>query len=170
MLITLLSLLKLILNERLLYYSRLPRCPGWLKNTLWDFTYSTFDKYDGDIILTEVEIAAACDQVPQKLKDDIQFAHDNVRRFAEAQKATVRDIEYEIVPGLIFTLVFWVVGSSLFATYLSYYSTYASTYAGLASIMIALVFLYIVSAIFILGGELNASIKRYLDARAKVAQ
>lgn len=76
----------------------------------------------------------------------------------------------EIVPGLIFTLVFWVVGSSLFATYLSYYSTYSSTYAGLASIMIALVFLYIVSAIFILGGELNASIKRYLDARAKVAQ
>ncbi|MGC1261287.1 MAG: histidinol dehydrogenase [Jannaschia helgolandensis] len=60
-----------------------------------------FDKYDGDIILTDVEIAAACDQVPQKLKDDIQFAHDNVRRFAEAQKATVRDIEYEIVPGLI---------------------------------------------------------------------
>jgi membrane protein len=74
----------------------------------------------------------------------------------------------EIVPGLIFTLVFWVVGSSLFATYLSYYSTYASTYAGLASIMIALVFLYIVSAIFILGGELNASIKRYFDARAKI--
>lgn len=74
----------------------------------------------------------------------------------------------EIVPGLIFTLVFWVVGSSLFATYLSYFSTYASTYAGLASIMIALVFLYIVSAIFILGGELNAAIKRYLDARAKV--
>jgi hypothetical protein len=25
------------------------RCPGWLKNTLWDFTYSTFDKYDGDM-------------------------------------------------------------------------------------------------------------------------
>ncbi|TYR34969.1 YihY/virulence factor BrkB family protein [Mesorhizobium microcysteis] len=74
----------------------------------------------------------------------------------------------EIVPGLIFTLVFWVLGSSLFATYLSYFSTYASTYAGLASIMIALVFLYIVSAIFILGGELNAAIKRYLDARARV--
>ncbi|GMH61159.1 hypothetical protein TrRE_jg763 [Triparma retinervis] len=25
------------------------RMPGWLKNTLWDFTYSTFDKYDGDM-------------------------------------------------------------------------------------------------------------------------
>lgn len=60
-----------------------------------------FDQYDGNIVLTADEIAAACDAVPQKLKDDIQFAHDNVRRFAEAQKATVRDMEYEIVPGLI---------------------------------------------------------------------
>ena len=60
-----------------------------------------FDKYDGSIILTDDEIAAACDLVPQKLKEDIQFAHDNVRRFAEAQKTTVSDIEYEIVPGMI---------------------------------------------------------------------
>ena len=60
-----------------------------------------FDKYDGNIILTDAEIAAARDLVPEKLKADIQFAHDNVRRFAEAQKATVSDFEYEIVPGLI---------------------------------------------------------------------
>jgi membrane protein len=74
----------------------------------------------------------------------------------------------DIIPGLIFTLIFWVVGSSLFATYLGRYSSYASTYAGLASIMIALVFLYIVSVIFIMGGELNAAIKRFLEARARV--
>ena len=60
-----------------------------------------FDKYDGNVMLTEQEIAAASALVPQKLKEDIQFAHDNVKRFAEAQKATVSDIEYEIVPGLI---------------------------------------------------------------------
>ena len=60
-----------------------------------------FDKYDGNIILTAEEIEAASALVPQKLKDDIQFAHDNVRRFAEAQKSTVSDVEYEIVPGLI---------------------------------------------------------------------
>ena len=59
-----------------------------------------FDKYDGNIILTAEEIEAASALVPQKLKDDIQFAHDNVRRFAEAQKSTVSDVEYEIVPGL----------------------------------------------------------------------
>ena len=60
-----------------------------------------FDKYDGNIILTDEEIQQACDRVPEKLKQDIQFAHDNVRRFAEAQKSTVKDIEYEITPGLI---------------------------------------------------------------------
>ncbi|MEO0905648.1 MAG: histidinol dehydrogenase, partial [Pseudomonadota bacterium] len=64
--------------------------------------YATkFDKYEGNVILTKEEIAAAADLVPQKLKEDIQFAHDNVKRFAEAQKATVSDIEYEITPGLI---------------------------------------------------------------------
>jgi sulfopropanediol 3-dehydrogenase len=60
-----------------------------------------FDKYDGNVILTQEEIDAACELVPQKLKEDIQFAHENVRRFAEAQKATVSDVEHEVVPGLI---------------------------------------------------------------------
>ena len=74
----------------------------------------------------------------------------------------------DIIPGLIFTLVFWVAGSSAFAAYLGRFSSYASTYAGLASMMIALVFLYMISAIFIIGGELNAAIMRYLDARSRV--
>ncbi|MGJ8627364.1 MAG: histidinol dehydrogenase [Sulfitobacter sp.] len=60
-----------------------------------------FDKYDGNIILTAEEIEAAAALVPEKLKADIQFAHDNVRRFAEAQKATVSNVEVEIQPGLI---------------------------------------------------------------------
>ena len=74
----------------------------------------------------------------------------------------------DIVPGIIFTLIGWLVGSTMFATYLDHFSSYVTTYAGLASIMIAVVFLYIVSVIFILGGELNAAISRYLEARARV--
>ena len=60
-----------------------------------------FDRYDGNIILTEEEIAAACAQVPDRIKTDIAFAHDNVRRFAEAQKATLSDVEIEVLPGLM---------------------------------------------------------------------
>lgn len=60
-----------------------------------------FDKYEGNVILTADEIAAATALVPEKLKADIQFAHDNVRRFAELQKSTMTDVETEVVPGLI---------------------------------------------------------------------
>ena len=60
-----------------------------------------FDRYTGNLVLSEEEIAAAEAQVPARLKDDIRFAHDNVRRFAEAQMATLSDIETEVVPGLI---------------------------------------------------------------------
>jgi membrane protein len=74
----------------------------------------------------------------------------------------------DIVPGILFTLIGWLAGSTIFATYLNYFSSYVTTYAGLASIMIAVVFLYIVSAVFILGGELNAAISRYFEARARV--
>lgn len=60
-----------------------------------------FDRYDGNVLLTPEEIEAACALVPERLKADVRFAHDNVRRFAETQKATVSDVELEIVPGLI---------------------------------------------------------------------
>ena len=74
----------------------------------------------------------------------------------------------DIVPGILFTLAAWLAGSTIFASYLDNFSSYVTTYAGLASIMVAVVFLYIMSLIFILGGEFNAAIKRYLDARARV--
>ncbi len=60
-----------------------------------------FDKYEGSIVLSANEIEAASALVSDKLKADIRFAHDNVKRFAEAQKSTVTDVEVEIVPGLI---------------------------------------------------------------------
>lgn len=60
-----------------------------------------FDRYAGNIVVTREEIEAAAARLPQRLKDDIRFAHDNVRRFAEAQKGTVGDVELEIVPGLV---------------------------------------------------------------------
>ena len=60
-----------------------------------------FDNYTGNVILSEDEINAAIALVPERLKRDIDFAHDNVRRFAKAQKETLKDIEIEVVPGLI---------------------------------------------------------------------
>ena len=60
-----------------------------------------FDNYDGEIILSKNAIDAATALVPEKMKQDIKFAHTNVERFANAQKSTVANFETEVVPGLI---------------------------------------------------------------------
>ena len=59
-----------------------------------------FDKYEGNIALTKSEIDAACEAVPELLKRDIKFAHANVKKFAQAQKSTMKDFDCEVVPGL----------------------------------------------------------------------
>ena len=67
----------------------------------------------------------------------------------------------EIAPGVIVTLVLWLAMGEMFGRYLANFAyTYVTTYAGLASAMIALVFLYWTASIFLYGGELNAAIMR----------
>ena len=67
----------------------------------------------------------------------------------------------DVLPGIVLTLVCWTIGAYAFASYLATFATYVSTYAGLASIMIVLVFLYMIAAIFIIGAEINAAILKY---------
>jgi len=73
----------------------------------------------------------------------------------------------QILPGVLFTFALWVAGGVVFGRYLAEFArNYVTTYAGLASVMIALVFLYMVAAIFIFGGELNEALSRAAKRRA----
>jgi membrane protein len=74
----------------------------------------------------------------------------------------------EILPGIGATLVLWLAAGAGFGRYLAEFSvTYVNTYAGLASAMIALVFLYWTASIFVYGGELNAARLRSRSANAQ---
>jgi len=67
----------------------------------------------------------------------------------------------QIAPGITFTVVASLVSAAGFGQYLARFAhNYVTTYAGLASVVIALVFLYFIAAIFIYGGALNAAIIR----------
>jgi membrane protein len=67
----------------------------------------------------------------------------------------------EIAVGIVATLGLWLAGGILFGRYLANFaSTYVTYYAGLASVMIALVFLYLTASIFMYGAELNSAIWR----------
>ncbi len=67
----------------------------------------------------------------------------------------------DILPGVLMTIILWTVFGFGFAAYLSTFANYAATYAGLASIMIVLIFLYMVGVIFMLGAEFNAALMKY---------
>jgi membrane protein len=64
-----------------------------------------------------------------------------------------------VLPGVGVTLALWLLGGFAFSWYLEFYpGAYASTYGGLATAMVALIFLYTLGAIFLFGGELNGTI------------
>ncbi len=58
-----------------------------------------FDKWERAVVLDDAARAEAAARVPQSLQGTIRFAHDNIRRFAEAQKATLTACELELLPG-----------------------------------------------------------------------
>jgi membrane protein len=65
----------------------------------------------------------------------------------------------QILPGIVFTFIASLVSGIVFGQYLARFANnYVTMYAGLASVIIALVFLYFIAAIFVYGGELNAAI------------
>lgn len=72
----------------------------------------------------------------------------------------------DIMPGILATLVLWLIAGIVFGRYLADFAfTYSVYYAGLASPMIALAFLYFTASIFIYGGELNATILKDRERR-----
>jgi len=60
-----------------------------------------FDKYEGEIILSQDKIEDVIKSLDQKIKDDVQFSYDRVRKFAEHQlKHFNNNFEVELSPGL----------------------------------------------------------------------
>ncbi|WP_291862097.1 histidinol dehydrogenase [Bradyrhizobium sp.] len=60
----------------------------------------SLDGWGGEIVLDRAAIADRISDIPQSVKDDITFATGQVRRFAEAQRASVTDFSLEMSPGL----------------------------------------------------------------------
>ena len=60
-----------------------------------------FDKYEGDVVISREKIEAVIKSLDQKVKDDVQFSYDRVRKFAEHQlKHLNNNFEVELSPGL----------------------------------------------------------------------
>ena len=62
---------------------------------------ASFDGWSpGSFRLTDSQIKTIVDRTPQQVKDDIRFAQQQIRFFAEQQRASISDIEIETLPGV----------------------------------------------------------------------
>jgi sulfopropanediol 3-dehydrogenase len=59
------------------------------------------DKWEGDILVSAAEIERRTASIPAGIKRDIEFAAGQVRKFAQAQMASVREFQIELSPGLV---------------------------------------------------------------------
>ena len=88
-------------------------------------------------------------------------------RWLPAGKRTVK----ETAPGILATLLMWLIVGAAFGRYLAEYAfAYTTMYAGLASAMIALVFLYLCASIFVFGAELNSTIRKLREGIAEMPE
>ncbi|HET7714915.1 MAG TPA: YihY/virulence factor BrkB family protein [Bauldia sp.] len=63
-------------------------------------------------------------------------------------------------PGIVMTLALWLLAAWVFGYYLQRFADYAAYYAGLASVVTAIFFMYLVALIMIFGAEFNAALAR----------
>lgn len=60
-----------------------------------------FDKWDPEQFkLSQAQIEEIVDSIPEDVKHDIAFAQDNIKKFAEAQRDSMKDIHVEVIPGV----------------------------------------------------------------------
>lgn len=59
-----------------------------------------FDNWEGDFILSPEKKQRLIDAVPEEVKADIRFAHEQVYGFAKAQKDSIQEFEKETIPGV----------------------------------------------------------------------
>ncbi len=60
-----------------------------------------FDGWTHEIVVSEAAFHAARESLSEQVKGDIHFAHQQIRKFAEAQRATLTECEVELSPGLV---------------------------------------------------------------------
>lgn len=60
-----------------------------------------FDKWDPEQFkLSQAQIKEIVDSIPEEVKHDIAFAQDNIKKFAEAQRDSMKDIHVEVMPDV----------------------------------------------------------------------
>ncbi len=75
----------------------------------------------------------------------------------------------QALPGAIFFSLGWILATKLFQYYVARYDRYNPTYLALASIIVLLTWMYLTCLLLLLGGKLNAILRRERERMRRVA-
>jgi membrane protein len=73
----------------------------------------------------------------------------------------------QALPGAIFFSIGWILATKLFQYYVARYDRYNPTYLALASIIVLLTWMYLTCLLLLLGGKLNAILRRERERMRK---
>jgi membrane protein len=73
----------------------------------------------------------------------------------------------QALPGAIFFSIGWIIATKLFQVYVARYDRYNPTYLALASIIVLLTWMYLTCLLLLLGGKLNAILRRERERARK---
>ena len=75
----------------------------------------------------------------------------------------------QALPGAIFFSIGWIIATKLFQVYVARYDRYNPTYLALASIIVLLTWMYLTCLLLLLGGKLNAILRRERERMRETA-
>jgi membrane protein len=75
----------------------------------------------------------------------------------------------QALPGAIFFSIGWIIATKLFQFYVARYDRYNPTYLALASIVVLLTWMYLTCLLLLLGGKLNAILRRERERMRRAA-
>ena len=76
----------------------------------------------------------------------------------------------QALPGAIFFSVGWLIVTKLFQIYVARYDRYNPTYLALASLIVLLTWMYLTCLLLLLGGKLNAILRRERKRAAQISE
>jgi membrane protein len=110
---------------------------------LWDF-FEPFIIWGSDIIYTLISSAISLVV--------LTIVVMLIYKLSCAKKLTMKNV----LPGAIFTVLSWIISSTIFGFFIANFSNMSAIYGSIAGIFILMLWLNLISIILLMGNEINA--------------
>lgn len=123
------------------------------------FILLVFGEVNGNLILKHFDLSPSFKSVWNYFRYFIvigimMFIFAAIYHFIPCRKLTWK----EVIPGAVFTSIGWIVCSEAFSYYVNKFSNYSMLYGSIGAVIILMTWLFLISVLLLVGGEINATL------------